>query len=290
MSQPSPSADDSRLRTGLGKLMGQVSVIATIPTNYKPLLGVACVGEAETWIYGNNKTITRTDIHGTVRDTVTTPCLQFPGGISVNKGRELIYSDHDRGTLKIVRHGKFETLITAPWGWTPWKLCCTCSGDILVHMYKGTGPQTKNKIIRYQGQTITQKINKDRQGSPIFNDGTYPLNMSENNNGDVCVSDANADTVVVVNKPGRVRFRYDGTQARPKKAFGHRGIVTDALSQIIVADCNNNCLHILDQNGQFLRCVDYCVLEKPYGLSIDCEGKLWVGSERGDIKVIKYLD
>ena len=157
-------------------------------------------------------------------------------------------------------------------------------------MYKGTGPQTKNKIIRYQGQTITQKINKDRQGSPIFKDGTYPLNMSENNNGDVCVSDANADTVVVVNKPGRVRFRYDGTQARPKKAFGPRGIVTDALSQIIVADCNNNCLHILDQNGQFLRCVDDCGLEKPYGLSIDCEGKLWVGSERGDIKVIKYLD
>ena len=40
MSPPSPSADISSVTTGIGKLMDQVSVIATIPTNYKPLTGV----------------------------------------------------------------------------------------------------------------------------------------------------------------------------------------------------------------------------------------------------------
>ena len=72
--------------------------------------------------------------------------------------------------------------------------------------------------------------------------------MSENNNRDVCVSDLNANTVVVVDKTGRIRFRFDGTLARREKSFYPRGIVTDALSQIIVADYKNNCLHILDQN------------------------------------------
>ncbi|XP_078328814.1 uncharacterized protein LOC111111011 [Crassostrea virginica] len=293
MSPPSPSADVSRLTTGIGKLMDQVRVIATIPTNYKTLLGVACVGESEAWFYGNNKTITRTDIHGTVRDTVTTTCQDKPNDISVTRGRELIYSDPNSKTVNIVRHGESETLITTPEGWSPGRLSCTRFGDILVHVYLFllfSGSDTKNKIIRYQGQNIKQEINKDEQGNPIFKDGGKSLFMSENNNGDVCVSDVNTDTVVVVDKTGRVRFRYDGTPARREKSFRPRGIVTDALSQIIVIDNSNACLHILDQNGQFLRCVDDCGLKGPHVLSADSEGRLWVRCDRRKIKVIQYLD
>ncbi|XP_078330451.1 uncharacterized protein LOC144624495 [Crassostrea virginica] len=289
MSPPSPSANVSLLTTGIGKLMDQVRVIATIPTNYKPLYGVACVGGAEAWIYGQNKTITRIDINGTVRDTVTTTCVQWPDGISVTRGGGVIYSDKNSGTVNIVRHGKSETLITTPQGWRPWRLSCTRSGDILVHVYKVIYFQRKNKISHYQGQNIKQEINNDVQGNPIFKDGQYSLFMSENNNGDVCVSDLKADTVVVVDNTGKVRFRYDGTPARREKSFAPRDIVTDALSQIIVTDIKNNCLHILNQNGQFLRCVDDCGLERPYGLSVDSEGRLWVKSfNTGKIKVIQY--
>ncbi|XP_078330473.1 uncharacterized protein LOC144624512 [Crassostrea virginica] len=291
MSPPTLSADVSRLKTARGKLMDQVRVIATIPTNYKPLWGVACVGGAEAWTYGKNQTITRIDIHGAVRDTVTTTCQYGPNDISVTRERELIYSDGISETVNIVRHGESETLITPPQGWIPWKLCCTRSGDILVHVFKGSGLQRKNKIIRYQVQNMKQEINKDGQGNPIFKNGGNPLYMSENNNGDVCLSDRNANTMVVVDHTGRVRFRYDGTPARREKSFAPRDIVTDALSQIIVADIDNNCLHILDQNGQFLTCVDVCGLKKPRGLSADSEGRLWVGLlDTGEIKVIKYLE
>ncbi|XP_078330837.1 uncharacterized protein LOC111116919 [Crassostrea virginica] len=137
---------------------------------------------------------------------------------------------------------------------------------------------------------MKEEITKDGQGNSIFKDGKYSLCMSENNNGDVCVSDLNVDTVVVVNKTGRIRFRYDGAPARREKSFDPRGIVTDALSQIIVTDYNNDCLHVLDQDGQFLRCVDDCGLEKPVRLSVDSEGRLWVVSGKsGEIKVIEYL-
>nr|XP_022312777.1 E3 ubiquitin-protein ligase TRIM36-like [Crassostrea virginica] len=288
MSQPSLSTDVSRLTTGIGKLMYKIRVIATIPTTYSSLFGVACVGESEALIYGDDETITRIDIHGAVKDTVTTTCLDWPSGISVTRGRELIYGDRNSGAVNIVRDGKYETLITTPEEWTPGKLCCTRSGDILVHVCKGSVPQTKNKIIRYQGENIKQEICNDGQGNPIFKDGGYSLYMSENNNRDVCVSDANADTVVVVDKTGRVRFRYDGTPARRDLSFDPRGKVTDALSQIIVTDVNNDCLHILDQNGQFLRCVDDCGLEDPDRLSVDSEGRLWVGL-LDKVKVIENL-
>ena len=301
MSPPSSSADVSRLTTGIGKLMDQASVIATIPTNCKPLRGVACEGRTEAWIYGKKKTITRIDLHGAVRDTVTT-CLDRLDGISVTRGRELIYSDNNCRTVNIVRHGKSETLITAPQGWTqkqwtPEGLCCTRSGDILVHVFEWNTYQLfndlkrKNYIIRCHGQNVKQEINKDGQGKPVFKDGVHSLLMSENNNGDVCVSDCNAKTVVVVNNTGRVKFRYDGTPARRDWSFAPADIVTDALSHIIVADMNSHCLHILDQNGQFLRCVGDNELLDPYGLSVDSEGRLWVGLfNTGEIKVMKYME
>ena len=47
MSQPSLSTDVSRLTTEIGELMDKVRVIATIPTTYNCLCGVACLGEAE---------------------------------------------------------------------------------------------------------------------------------------------------------------------------------------------------------------------------------------------------
>lgn len=34
-----------------------------------------------------------------------------------------------------------------------------------------------------------------------------------------------------------------------------RNILTDSLSQIVVTDYNNSCLHIIDQNGLFLKCL-----------------------------------
>ena len=63
--------------------------------------------------------------------------------------------------------------------------------------------------------------------------------LAENNNGDICVSDLNAELVVVVDRNGGVRFRYDGAQAKRRKSFDPRCIVTDSCSQIIVTDMYN---------------------------------------------------
>ncbi|XP_061186766.1 uncharacterized protein LOC133194881, partial [Saccostrea echinata] len=123
-----------------------------------------------------------------------------------------------------------------------------------------------------------------------YGSGKWTLFVAENKNEDICASDRNADSVVVVDKTGRVRFQYDGTPAIGKKKFDPNQLVTDSLSQIIVADWTNDCLHILDQDGEFLRCVDNCKLSRPLGLGLDSDGRLWVGLyEKGDVKVIQYM-
>jgi DNA-binding beta-propeller fold protein YncE len=276
----------------LQELLDQARSITTIPTGYNSLLAIACVEMDEAWVCGNDKIVKRVDEQGSVQDTVTTRCKHYPEGITVNRRGELVYSDGLNRTVNVVRHGKIRTLITTPQGWHPDKLCCTESEDILVSMCKHRygSSYTRHKIVRYQGESVTQEINRDEDGELIYALGSSDLYVVENNNGDVCASDGNANEVVVAKKSGRVRFRYDGTPARRKRPFYPVDIVTDVLDQIIVADNNNACLHILDQNGQFLRCVDSCGLDNPQGLSVDCEGRLWVGLEdSGEVKVIPYM-
>lgn len=108
-----------------------------------------------------------------------------------------------------------------------------------------------------------QEIYKDENGEPIFEEGKemHCLCFMENNNGDICISDDNADVMIVVNLAGKVRFRYDGKPARKNNQFSPRNIVTDSLNQIIIADYSNSCLHIINQDGQFLKCVDNCGLD-----------------------------
>ena len=144
--------------------------------------------------------------------------------------------------------------------------------------------------MKYRGETITQEFDEEIDGSKIFTEGVNMLYLCESNNRDICVTDSNADTVVVMDKIGRVRFRYNGSVSMTSKSFSPRYIVTDALSHIIITDYANDCLHILDQNGYFLKYLDNCGIEKPNGLSVDSVGRLWVGLNRtGVVKVIEYM-
>lgn len=268
------------------ELRSKAKIFVSIPTGCKPLYRVVCVGTNEAFVSGNDKYITRIDIHGSTLDRFTTDCQIRPNGISVNCVGELLYSDCDNRTVNVVRCGQAKVLIPLPIEWSPYSVCCTKSENILVH----ASSVERNKIIRYRGQTVTQDIDKDNNGISIFQNGRFTLNMAENNNGDICVSDVNAERIVVIDSTGRVRFRYDGKPAKRKNTFSPRCIVTDSLNQILTTDVNNYCVHILDQNGEFLKCLNNSELRVPIGLSIDCYGRLWVGLlEKGKIKVLEYL-
>ncbi|XP_062612570.1 uncharacterized protein LOC134274312 [Saccostrea cucullata] len=256
------------------KFLDKANVIARIPSGIKPLGPILCTRTNEAWACGKDKFIRRFDLRGSLKDKVATDCKSNPTDISMTRQGELIYSDYDSRTVNMFRQRRIETLITLPRGWHPCLLFLTRSEDVLVSMH--TADRSHYKIVRYHGQRAIQKIEKDNLGQYIFKGGKVGVCVVENNNGDICASDLNANTVIVMNRRGRVRFRYDGTPARRIRQFKPAHIAVDSLSQIIINDFNNGCLQILNLNGQFLRCIADFGLQYPVRLNVDREGRLWI--------------
>ena len=115
------------------------------------------MGKADAWIHGNNETIKYTDIHRTVKDSVTTTCQYGPASISL-KREELIYSysDGDVGIVYIVRHGKYEILITTAGQGSVWIVLYQIWEHPCTYEEDNDIDQKHAQIVRYMGQRLKQ--------------------------------------------------------------------------------------------------------------------------------------
>uniref|UniRef100_A0A8W8MIL7 B box-type domain-containing protein n=2 Tax=Magallana gigas TaxID=29159 RepID=A0A8W8MIL7_MAGGI len=274
--------------TSVREFLDEPELVATIQTGYKQLLGVTCLDEDGVWTHGLTDEIKCFNINGSLLQTIRTKSGQMPNDIVVNSDGDLLYSDWKTRTVNKVKNGQIEELIRLQ-GWVSGNLCVTSTGDILVTMY--SDDRTHSKVVCYSGSTEKQTIQFDGKGKPLYSRNNYRKYITENRNHDICVADRNAGAVVVVNQDGKLRWRYTGHPSVTKnQTFKPKGIATDSQSRILTADSDNHCIHILDQNGQFLRYIDNCDLENPYGLCVDNNDYLFVSEYyKGNIKKIKYL-
>ena len=134
------------------------------------------------------------------------------------------------------------------------------TGDLLVGMFRqfsdilkyglqldSTIKSNRGRVVRFDGTgKQTQVIEHECLNYTAY---IHPIYITENNNGDVVVSDRRG-AVVVSNREGKHRFSYTGPPA--KSGLLPYGICTDALSNILVCDGKTKAVHMLDQDGNFL--------------------------------------
>ncbi|XP_078309549.1 uncharacterized protein LOC144617949 [Crassostrea virginica] len=270
------------------ELLDEPEVLNTINTGHGTLRSVTCFTDEQIWTIGLTADIKCFNITGVLQKTIRTKSGRMPYDIAVDKDGALMYSDLKTRTVYKVKNCQTEAIITLQ-GWKPVKLCVTSSSDLLVTMYIDNC--TQSKVVRYSSSTEKQTIQFDDEGQPLYSGNPYIKYISENRNLDICVADLGASAVVVVNQAGKFRFRYTGHPSPTNnKPFEPCGITTDSQGRILTADSDNNCIHIIDAHGHFLRYIDNCDLREPFGLCVDSDDSLFVGEENEDIvKKIRYL-
>ena len=150
----------------------------------------------------------------------------------------------------------------------------------------------ETELVRYSPEyTAIQSMTKDDRGRPLFSSGMNTRLLTENRNLDICVADWSACAVVVVSAAGEFRFRYTGFPGAFGEPFRPFDVTTDSQSKFLTTDLKNDCIHILDQDGNFLRYIDNCDLHDPRGLCVDSVNNLLVAERNtGKVKRIRYYN
>lgn len=148
--------------------------------------------------------------------------------------------------------------------------------------------QKQTRVVRYSGTEEKQSIQFDEKGQPLFHSYNGYKYIAENRNLDICVVDCQVGAVVVLDQGGKLRFRYTGMTTPKNRLFCPLGLTTDSQCQILISYISNDCIVVIDEDGQFLRYID-CGLKCPWGLCTDAEDNLFVAEKGGTLRKIKYL-
>jgi hypothetical protein len=276
-----PEIDTEKVNAMFGSL-SSLTVTKVISTGHEKLISVRCHTEDKVWTCGLNKIIQLHNFQGQLLESIQTKSWYVPLDIALTRDGDFIYTDPTNKTVNLVKNKQIHTLITLK-RWKPRFVCSTSSDDLLVTMINDDATQCK--VVRYTGSSKKQTIQYDDEGRPLYSCVYKTKFISENRNSDICVADYAASAVVVVSQAGKLRFRYTGD---PSDRFYPYGIATDSQSHILAADGWNYSIHVLDQDGQFLRYVRG--FDRPWGMCVDIKDNIFVAEfDTARVNQIQYL-
>lgn len=232
-----------------------------------------------------------------LKNEINNGASNLTGARTVTKNNELIYIDTNN-KIKRFSENELNTLYLekADNVWINRCVYSSLSSDKLL-----VGMQNKDsacsKITRYRLETKTmitrdwtgklmKTIQYDSKGNDLYFEPCY---ITENDNGDVVVSDRKNGVVVTAIR-GRHRFTFKkdpcGSVIKPK------GICTDSMSHILV--CVLHKVMMLDKDGVFLSYIlsmPLVIMITTNSLSFDFNTHcLWVGSvSDGRMHAYRYL-
>ncbi|XP_078312226.1 uncharacterized protein LOC111133302 [Crassostrea virginica] len=267
-------------------------------------LHISRVTPDRVWVSDYNKLILTDTATGKQLHSVEDPLHSGDGILTVNNDSELIYVDNAKNINKLSSDMKTTTTLIKHTDTTWRPLCVYCSpstGDLLVGMYRedkdtdidiDTGTYT-GKVMQYDntGKLRIYPISHDNISHRLYE---FPRYITENNNGDVLVSDYSCG-VVVTSGEGVHRFSYTGPAPSGTGLFKPLGICTDVMSHILVIDSRTDTVQMLDRDGQFLSYLlttqSQGIFGKPCSLSYDVTNHvLLVGSFNRTLSVFRYIN
>lgn len=232
-----------------------------------------------------------------LKNEINNGASNLTGAHTVTKNNDLIYID-TYNKIKRFSENELNTICLEKVG-KVWTNRCVysslSSGKLLVGMKNKNSACSKitryrldknTKITRNGTGKLLQTIQYDSKGNDLYFEPCY---ITENDNGDVVVSDWK-NGVVVTDTKRRHRFTFKkdpcGSVISPK------GICTDPMSHILV--CVLHKVMMLDKDGVFLS----YILSMPQGIMITTNSLsfdfkthcLWVGSvSDGRVRAYRYL-
>eukprot|EP00105_Crassostrea_gigas_P041762 XP_019925910.1 PREDICTED: tripartite motif-containing protein 2-like [Crassostrea gigas] len=229
------------------------------------------------WVSDSTGSLVQTDLQGNQLQKIRTS-----GGIegyhTVAQKGDLIYTDKDNKVINRITPDNTITEFIKTEDWGPLSIHSShINGDILVGMETD---DFKGKVTRYNKTgTEIQNIQRNNKGQALY---ITPHYITENMNGDVCVSDWDKHAIVVVDKSGQHRFSYTGQGSR----FDPFGICTDVIGHILVCDDSSYTVHLLDQDGQFLSLLltEQQGVKDPRSVCVDDKKNMWRHSDLTEIR------
>ena len=177
----------------------------------------------------------------------------------------------------------------------PYSICATQSGDILVVLVD-VWPKDFDKC-KQTYITRLDSLGREKQRIQFEEDGKtrlfqYAIYVHENKNADIVVLDHITKTkgrLYIVSDKNEIKHSYNGTSLLNNNTFKPVSVCFDDQCRIIVADLNNDAIHLLNTRGELLQLLmtDKDGLVHPYSLGL-CDGLLWIGTEYGKVIVAEY--
>nr|XP_022309753.1 uncharacterized protein LOC111115348 [Crassostrea virginica] len=258
-------------------LLDVPQLITELKTGFASVNDVICLSDEEILVRCGGSIRKLYLLQGELVKSVQIRSGDWIEGIAVTRSGDLVCTDYAKRSINLLINNQVQTLIRLQ-GWIPRNICVASSGDFLVFLVKDTDAIIDEvyepRVARYSGSTEKQSIQLDDQGKLLYLSGS---NIIENRNLDICVVDWKLRSVTVVNSAGKLRFKYRNPPFATKKLFSPCGITTDSQSRILVTDCDNHSIHIVDQDGQFLQLINNCDLNNPWCLCIDSRDDIFVG-------------
>lgn len=213
-----------------------------------------------------------------------------PQGLAIGLTGNLLYSDGFNGVVEIepniiddiqhhtvIKIQRNARTIFNKKGFTTWGVHCTKSGEFLICIVPNSKRNNYAAVVKITLNITHSEISSESEyshkssGEPLFSN---PRFVCENRvTDDICVSDFD-NKVIVLSSSGDFRFSYTGILPAIQKSetFAPRGIACTRQGHILVADVENDLVHMLQSNGQFITHILSSIspIFRPWGICVCC--------------------